>query len=729
MKYLEYFTIEQLRSNINKDENINRKEFEKKLKNEIINNMNSTKYLDEFKKTKYNGKEFRISLFFFKFFQNADSENLRNLALQIIFTLNSSNKIFYYNIKNLVIFEDKEEYTIFIEIKNIFIRLIEIVKYLQLISRLDKNSIILYIKFNELIKNLLRKLFDDKKWNKENNSLNKDEDFKFKDSIGIQTDSLEEEDDKENEILDEDSKEIIKESLSEENKELLNNLEDYEEDSKKKSKNSSFKKLCSSIDVSGNEDNKSNIFSFTSKNKTEEPVDEISSKDIICKTSKNEINSISIEENYFLNDYDEENLIIIQQTLLNLDFIYILNEFFKVIDKLFDTQLELVGDLYCIEETFISIYKILVVFFNKNEENKSLVKDQLYLYICPLKLKKISSELLFYLNYFIFHLVNEIQTKSDYNKINNIDIVINNLFFLHQLDWNNYKNVIPYLLKTLLIFFKFSSFEYIGDIFQLLEDILKFVLEDIKNGNNNNNSIIILTKLLLFIEEERAKQFQKEYSNRPLLSMANVIKIFPIMIKFEIKNLKFSQPLILITNLIYNFFDSYKNVFEKNKLEILDAILYFCDKIVVKDSFIYKNSNAKKKIIKYFNEFMGISLPKLAMLLLISGISNEDCSKIFETSNKFYQKIYQLLLFDDKIKIFLDKSYEEEIETLNGIVRLSFLENIIEKIQLFERSSNSLMRVETSNYNGKEIKKKLRGARRVSKKINLEKDIKLLKMR
>ena len=723
LQYLEYFTVEQLGNNINKNENINRKEFEEKLKNEIIINKNSTKYLDEFKQTKYNGKGFWISIFFLKFFQNVDSENLKNIALQIIYTLNSSKKLFYFNINNLVIFEDEEEYTKFIEIKNIFIRLIEIIKYLNLIQRLDKNSIILYKKFNDQIQILLRKLFDHKKWNKENNSLNNGEDFKFEDSIGMQKDSLEEDDDKESEILYEDSKDTIKESQSEENKKLLNNLEDYEEDSKKKS-NSSFKKLCSSVDISENEGNKSNIFSFTSKNKSEEPIFESSSKDkSSSKSSKKESNSIVIEENYFLNDYDEENLIIIQQMLLNLDFIYIINEFFKIIDKLLDTQTELGEDLNCIEETFITIYQILVVFINKNEKNQNLVKDQLYLYICPLKIKKISPKLLLSINYFIFHLVDKINTKSDYNKINNIDIVINKLFFLHQLDWNNYKKVIPYLLKTLLIFFKFSSFEYIGDIFQLLEDILKFVLEDVKNGNNNNNSIVILSKLLLFIEEERIKQFQKEYSNRPLLSMTNIIKVFPNVIKLEIKNLKFSRPLILIINLIYDYYDNYKNDFEQNKFEILDAILYFCDKIVIKDSFIYKNSNAKKKSIKHFNEFMGISLPKLAILLSLSGISEEDCSKIFETSNKFYQKIYQLLVFDDKINIFLDKDYQEEIETILGIVNLSFLENILEKIKLFERSSNSLLRVGTSTLNRKELKKIYNSnARRASKRLFLEKD-------
>ena len=62
-------------------------------------------------------------------------------------------------------------------------------------------------------------------------------------------------------------------------------------------------------------------------------------------------------------------------------------------------------------------------------------------------------------------------------------------------------------------------------------------------------------------------------------------------------------------------------------------------------------------------------------------------------------------------------NYQEEIETILGIVNLSFLENILEKIKLFERSSNSLLRVGTSTLNRKELKKKYNSnARRASKR-------------
>ena len=139
---------------------------------------------------------------------------------------------------------------------------------------------------------------------------------------------------------------------------------------------------------------------------------------------------------YFLNEYDDENLKLFQQTLYNLSFIYLINEYFNQIDKLASIKSELVGDLFCIEETLITIYKILVVFISNNERNQSIVKNRLYLYICPLKIKKISSSLLYSINYFIFHLVCNFKTKNDYGKISHIDNVVNELYLLHQLDWN-----------------------------------------------------------------------------------------------------------------------------------------------------------------------------------------------------------------------------------------------------------------------------------------------------
>ena len=133
---------------------------------------------------------------------------------------------------------------------------------------------------------------------------------------------------------------------------------------------------------------------------------------------------------------------------------------------------------------------MLVVFFANNEKLQSIIKNKLYLYICPLKIKKISSSLLYSLNYFLFHLVYNFESIKDYGKISNIDVVIDRLYLLHQLDWNLHKNVMPYFVRTLLIFFEYTTPEYIYLIFQLLDDIKNIVTTDILNGNNKNNNKI-----------------------------------------------------------------------------------------------------------------------------------------------------------------------------------------------------------------------------------------------
>ena len=53
LQYLEFATIEGLGDSIKDKDFISRKEFENRLKNEIITNKSSTRYLDEFKRKKY----------------------------------------------------------------------------------------------------------------------------------------------------------------------------------------------------------------------------------------------------------------------------------------------------------------------------------------------------------------------------------------------------------------------------------------------------------------------------------------------------------------------------------------------------------------------------------------------------------------------------------------------------------------------------------------------------
>ena len=699
LEYLEYATIEGLGNDLIKVDIFTRKGYEDQLKYEIINKKNSTQFLDEFKKKKINDNEFSISIYFFKFLLYVENIKLKNLALDILYKLNSGKKIFYFNINNLVIMENEEEYTKFIEIKKIFIDLLQLVKDLNLVQRLDKNSIFIYKSFKDNIQNLLEKLFDEDKWNKENNALNLDEDFKFEDSIGCQKDTSEsliyskKESKKQSKIEEEedDDKESDNQNENKKSKRNEYSKENKEEDKKDDS-------IDRSIDNYNSNESQNQIFSFLTK-KTEEEID-TSKRTKRPNEDKGEIYSNKSGLDYFLNEYDDENLKLFQQTLYNLRFIYLINEYFTHIDKLASIKSELVGDLFCIEETLITIYKILVAFISNNEKHQSIVKNRLYLYICPLKIKKISSSLLYSVNYFIFHLVCNFETKNDYGKISHIDNVVNELYLLHQLDWNLHKNVMPYFVRTLLIFFEYSSSEYIYLIFQLLEDIKNIVTNDIINNNNNinkNNSILILTKLLEFIEKERDKKESKENRNRPLLSMTNIIKAFPIMInslipknKHDTKCFKFAKPLILITNLLFHDDESYyKNDFENNHLKILESLLTFCESMDINDDYIYKNTN-RSKSLKYFNEFMGLSLPKLYIILSFLDVP-EKADNILKKTNEFYEKVFHVVAYNDEEDIFLEEKYEDDIEIVFRWTgdSLTYLQSVIDMKKLFENSSSS----------------------------------------
>jgi hypothetical protein len=60
--------------------------------------------------------------------------------------------------------------------------------------------------------------------------------------------------------------------------------------------------------------------------------------------------------------------------------------------------------------------------------------------------------------------------------------------------------------------------------------------------------------------------------------------------KYNKKGFNYSKPLILITNLLFDLIADdesfYKNYFEESHSEILDSILNFCDKMIIKDKYI-----------------------------------------------------------------------------------------------------------------------------------------------
>ena len=294
LEYLEYATIEGLGDDINiQNDFLDRKEFENRLKTEVINKKMSTKYLDEFKRKKIGENEFPISIYFFKFLTLVDNTKLKYLALEILYKLNNAKKIFYFDMSNLVILETKEEYIKFVQIKELFIIVMQMVKNLNLIQRLDNNSIVLCNKLKKQVEILLENLFDEDKWNEENNALNDDEDFKFEDSIGI--------------IKESNDSSLYSEKDSKIDEEEDDKEEDKEEDKKNdsKSENKSIRSISQHINVDKN-------LQFESDSSEENNINTSLKKRKLTKTKTN------LEGDYFLKEYDYENLIIYQQTLYNL---------------------------------------------------------------------------------------------------------------------------------------------------------------------------------------------------------------------------------------------------------------------------------------------------------------------------------------------------------------------------------------------------------------------------
>ena len=678
LQYLEYSTMETLGQDIVKTETFTREDYLKGIKLEIRNRKISSKYLEEFRNKMYNKNSSIISFCFFKFLQVIENATLRELALEIIFYLNSSKNIFYYNCNNLVIMEDLDQYNKFLVIKNIFVELFDLVNNLNMAPRLDKNTMYFIEKLSTKIKDLLQMLFDDNAWTEQNNALNKGQDFEFEDSVGLP---------KEN-----SANSVI----------LYDKKKDEEEDDKEDEKEGEIN-LFSKESKSNIENSKKNESNNDNYIKSSNSVHTIEEKIADSKEMKNKMIKIRTDK-YFMNEFDKENLKIFQQTLYNLDFLDFASQFFEYIDKLTEFKSDLEGDFKNLEEAIISIYKILVAFSFKNNKMQSFIKLRLYLLICPLKFRNISTNLLYSINYFIFHLVYNFKSKVDHAKISNIEDVIDKLYLLHQLDWKKHKRIMPYFFQTLLIFFEYSTPEHIFSIFTLLDDIKNVVIDDILSGKFHKNSIIILIQLLEFIESEHFKKRSKEYKYRPLLSMSKIIKAFPKLNayllpkkKIDLKKLVYSRALILITNIVWDNYDIYyQNDFELNKNEIFDSLNEFCKKLVIGNEFIYTGSIDKKNKyinhIKNFNEFMGISLPKLYILLDNSDMS--DCSWILEKSHEFYQKILKILEINNSEKIFLDESYNDEITEIFEHLKSN---SISEKLKLVLQRILDIMNMSEEN--------------------------------
>ena len=635
------------------------------------------KYLDKFKQILNMGDS--ISCFFFKFIRNNDNVELNNLTMQIIYRLNNQQKIYYDNVSNYVIFYFENDFKKFLKIKNLFNNIFNIIKNINLVKRLDKSTFKLYEELNEIFDELVMNLYNQKKWRHENSVLNLYENIKFYDD-----------EEEENGSNSESDSESEVESFKNEKKTFAHNKKEKEEiiDTTVKKENNNI----------NNNDNKEN-------------------SNINKKESK-----LMNKNNYYFNENNNDdsniNLLITQQTLYNLGFINLINEFFEYIEWIVENIEELKDELFCVEKILISIYKLLVLFIYKNNKHQTIIKDKLYLYICPLKLKKKGQYMLCYIGYFILNLVYNFKNKNELNQIKDIDKIINTLYLLHSgeasnnvsgrtviaFDWNNCKEIIPFYVEFFRKIIEYSPPQYFQKLYQILIDITNVLLNQIANKTETKNDIISLKRILQLITSEQDKKTNGENRNSAILSLDKITHSFLDMIKLLIPQnkldfnyLKLCKIFTYVTNLVYYHFPLYKAAFDARKLyhrKFVKILVKFCNKIKITNSMIYIGKN-KNPDLKDFNEFLGLTIPKLYIISQITDDKNDleeenNIKNIINTSDKFYKKIYNIITTKtnnkEPMKIFLSiKNVDEVMEILNNVDNdsLRYMEvvfNIVKRI-------------------------------------------------
>ena len=203
--------------------------------------------------------------------------------------------------------------------------------------------------------------------------------------------------------------------------------------------------------------------------------------------------------NYYVSEFSKENVFNAQQTLYNLGFVDLVNQIFEYISWIVDTKDELKDELVLLEKILISIYKLLVIFINENEKHQFIIREKLFLYICPLKLNIKSKDMLLFIGYFLLNVVDFFESYEDFNQIQNLDEVIASLNNLKNLEWGKNKSIIPFYVETLKIIISFCSYEYFISIYPILEIINETLVQEILNNSDTNDDILSIIKILELI--------------------------------------------------------------------------------------------------------------------------------------------------------------------------------------------------------------------------------------
>ena len=580
------------------EENFN---YFEELKNKFLINLNEEKDNID--------KENIFSIF--KFLKIIDKEEFRYKILEILYRQNSQKKIFYENITNIVLFETQNQFNKFLRLKEIFLKLFNSVQNMNLIKRLDNNSYALFNKLEEQFNILVKQLFDERKWRKDNDLF------------------------------------ITKGS---------SNFDNEEEIAEVKKDNKGFSR-------------KKSIFNE------------------ILPDNNNNIND------YFISEFTTEDIFNAQQTLYNLGFIDLINQIFEYISWVVDIKDELKEELASLEKILISIYKLLSIFIFNNKKHQFIIREKLFLYIQPLKLNIKSLDILAFIGYFLLNVAYFFETKEDFNQIQHLDEVITSINNLKNLDWAKNKKIIKFYFHSLKKFISFCSYEHFTLIYPVLEIINSTLVREILNNTDTKEDIEYIIKILSLIKEEQHKK-TNDLKTTPIISLHEIINAFFDMMNLIKENnlkkyLKLFQIFVIVTNIFCEHFDLYKNEFLLNRIyrrNLVKTLTTFCNSFNLTDETIYCSKTKYNTNLKKLNEFIGISLPKLYILLSSLGMSgsasDDSLSCLIYLANELYEIILIMNENDENENSFLNKSMETDITNIleNIGSELAYLSIVQKKI-------------------------------------------------
>ena len=590
-----------------------------------------------------------ITLIFLRCIHKLDIMDLKQICFEILYRLNSQYFIFFENLSNLVIFESEDDLQKFEIIKKHFLELYSILKHLFSTSILDSTIVYQIENFGNEMSLLCERLYDKFKWITQMDDLKNYPNIK---AVGTNNTNLDE-------SLDSSNSFNIKHTSSF-NPSLHSN--------RKRISSPVLNKYKVNLNDTIPPNSEQRIIQGVINKNNVETEEGGASNDKEHKTRNKNL--------YFMNEFTDERVQLVQQVLFNLGFGNLLIKFmgkandiihkFSESDKNNPDFFHFSQSVDNIQKCLEDIYSLLTVFIKDNRKHQVLIEENIELILFPISLtNNITTTVMIRLSSFLLVFLRDFNL----NELNNIENFIKLLTMLIHFDWKNKKELIPFWVEILKIVIKTSSNENFDKLIDLLNVIKTVLIEDIISGHNTTNDIISLKEILELILQLKTI-YLEDYENkaRTLLSLNDIINKFFDMISSP-------KQLSVLLNLVIKFIDDnlalYKDEFEINKLlkrKLIKIVCSACEDIKVEENDIYSNINNNPQLIHY-NEFLGISLPKLYCIFnSLTQSENittlmDNCSIILKVSEQFYQLLYHLVSINfDIVSCFFSESNRKDIE-------------------------------------------------------------------